>query len=64
MLEFDVAIIANEGTETKARAGITVASLLNLNAGGASSQFGGSESRIKFKIPAVFTMYKFENNEE
>ena len=60
IVEFDVAILANEGTETKAGVGLTVASLLRLDAGGRSSQASGTESRIKFKVPASFPMYVFE----
>lgn len=59
-VEFDVAILANEDTETKAGVGLTVASLLKLGAGGSSSQSSGTESRIKFKVPASFTMYVYE----
>ena len=60
-VEFDVAILANEGTETKAGVGITVASLLKLDAGGKSSQTSGRESRIKFKVPISYPMHKYEN---
>ena len=63
VIEFDVAILANEGTETKAGIGITVASVLNLDAGGASNQTTGTESRIKFKVPAAFAMHKHESTE-
>jgi len=60
-VEFDVAILANEGTETKAGVGITVASLLKLDAGGKSSQTSGRESRIKFKVPISYPMHKYES---
>lgn len=60
IVEFDVAILANEGTETNAGIGLTVASLLNLKAGGQSNQSQGSESRIKFKIPMSYPMHKYE----
>ncbi len=60
VVEFDVAILASEGTETKAGVGLTVASLLKLDAGGRSNQSSGTESRIKFKVPASFPMYKHE----
>ncbi|HGM6069580.1 TPA: hypothetical protein ACKP39_003286 [Stenotrophomonas maltophilia] len=53
-VEFDVAILANSGTETKAGIGLTVASLLNLSAGGKSNESEGTESRIKFRIPVAF----------
>lgn len=59
-VEFDVAILANEGTETKAGVGLTVASFLNLDAGGKSNQTAGRESRIKFKVPMSYPMHKYE----
>ncbi len=58
-VEFDVAILANEGTETKAGIGLTVASLFNLDAGGKSNQTAGRESRIKFKVPMSYPMHKY-----
>lgn len=58
-VEFDVAILANEGTETKAGIGLTVASLLRLDAGGKSTESTGRESRIKFKIPMSYPMHKY-----
>ena len=58
-IEFDVAILANEGTETKAGIGLTVASLLKLEAGGKSNQSSGRESRIKFKVPMSYPMHKY-----
>lgn len=58
-VEFDVAILANSGTETKAGVGLTVASLLNLSAGGRSNQSQGTESRIKFKVPVVFPKHRY-----
>lgn len=60
-VEFDVAILANSGTETKAGVGLTVASLLNLNAGGKSNQSQGTESRIKFKVPVVYPKHKYQD---
>jgi hypothetical protein len=64
-VEFDVAILANEGTETKAGIGLTVASLLKLDAGGKSNQSAGRESRIKFKVPMSYPMHKYgESSEE
>jgi predicted ATP-dependent Lon-type protease len=59
-VEFDVAILANEGTETKAGIGLTVASLVKLDAGGKSSQSKGSESRIKFRVPMSYPMHKYD----
>lgn len=61
-VEFDVAIIANQGTETKAGIGLTVASLLKLDAGGKSTDSNGRESRIKFKVPMTYPMHVFEND--
>jgi hypothetical protein len=60
MVEFDVAILANEGTATKAGIGLTVASIIKLNASGESKQSTGTESRIKFKVPMSYPMHKSE----
>jgi predicted ATP-dependent Lon-type protease len=60
-VEFDVAILANEGTETKAGIGLTVASLLKLDAEGKSSQTAGRESRIKFRVPMSYPMHKYDS---
>jgi len=60
MVEFDVAILANQGTATKAGVGLTVASLIKLDAGGQSNQSTGTESRIKFKIPMSYPMHKYQ----
>jgi|SRR5690606_34602306 hypothetical protein len=62
-VEFDVAILANSGTETKAGVGLTVASLLSLSAGGKSNQSQGTESRIKFKIPVAFPKHQYPDAE-
>jgi hypothetical protein len=62
-VEFDVAILANSGTETKAGVGLTVASLLNLSAGGRSNQSQGTESRIKFKVPVAYPKHKYPDTE-
>lgn len=59
MVEFDVAILANEGTATKAGIGLSVASFVKLDAGGESKQSSGTESRIKFKIPMSYPMHQF-----
>lgn len=61
-VEFDVAILANEGTETKAGIGLTVASLLKLDAGGKSTENAGRESRIKFKVPMSYPMHKYSDD--
>lgn len=58
-VEFDVAILASEGTETKGGVGLTVASLLKLDAGGKSTETAGRESRIKFKVPMSYPMHKY-----
>ena len=58
-VEFDVAILASGGTETRAGIGLTVASLLSLDAGGRSNESFGRESRIKFKIPMSYPMHKY-----
>ena len=61
-VEFDVAILAYEGTQTRAGIGLTVASLLNLDAGGKSSKTEGRESRIKFKVPMSYPLHKHMDN--
>ncbi|UTS74897.1 hypothetical protein NMB96_08945 [Xanthomonas hortorum] len=58
-VDFDVAILANSGTETKAGIGLTVASLLNLSAGGNSTESKGMESRIKFRVPVAFPKHRY-----
>lgn len=63
-VDFDVAILANEETETKAGIGLTVASLLKLDAGGKSNQSAGRESRIKFKVPMSYPMHKYDGSGE
>jgi hypothetical protein len=55
-----VAVLANEGSETKAGIGLTVASFLNLDASGKSNQTAGRESRIKFKVPMSYPMHKYD----
>ena len=60
IVEFDVAILANEGTETSAGIGLTVASLLKLDTSGKFKQTTGSESRIKFKVPMSYSMHKYQ----
>ena len=64
IVEFDVAILANEGTATKAGVGIAVASLFSLDAGGQSNQSKGVESRIKFKVPMSYPMHKYQEKLE
>jgi hypothetical protein len=61
-VEFDVAIIATEGTETKAGAAVTVVSLFKLDAGLRSNQSTGNESRIKFKVPMSYPMHKWDSS--
>ncbi|MBV6831148.1 hypothetical protein [Xanthomonas euvesicatoria] len=63
-VEFDVAILANSGTETKAGIGLTVASLLNLNAGGKSNESKGTESRVKFRVPVAFPKHRYSDQNQ
>jgi len=63
-VEFDVAVLANEETETKAGIGIAVASLLKLDAAGKSNYSQGRESRIKFKIPMSYPKHKYPGEDE
>jgi hypothetical protein len=62
-VDFDVAIVANTGTETKASIGLTVASLVNLGAGGKSNQSQGIESRVKFRVPVAFPKHRYPDQE-
>ena len=52
-VEFDVAVLAEQGEQTKAGIKLAVASI-GLGAGGQSDKTDKSESRIKFTIPVVF----------
>jgi hypothetical protein len=51
-IEFDVAVTATEGTETKGGIGIMVGSI-GLGAQGKSDRENTSVSRIRFRIPLV-----------
>jgi hypothetical protein len=62
-VEFDVAILADEATEKRAGGGITVASILKLDAGGKTNKSAGSESRIKFKVPMSYPMHKYNSQD-
>ena len=53
LVEFDVAVHATEGTETKGGIGIAVATLA-LGSQGKSEATKASESRIQFGIPMMF----------
>lgn len=63
-VDFDVAILASAGTETKAGVGLTVASLLSLGAGGKSNESKGVESRIKFRVPVAFPKHRYPEAEQ
>jgi len=63
-VEFNVAILANESSATKAGIGLTVASLVTLDAGGASNMNQGRESRISFKVPISYPMHKYKPSDE
>jgi len=52
LIDFDVAVHASEGKQTKGGIGIAVATI-GLGAGGRSDSSVSSESRIKFSIPMV-----------
>ena len=56
-IEFDVAVVASKGTETKGGIGIMVGSI-GLGSHGKSDAENSSHSRIKFKIPMVFPFDK------
>lgn len=51
-LEFDVAVTASAGTETKG--GIGIANIVTLGMIGTSDKSSESVSRIKFRVPVVF----------
>lgn len=52
LVEFDVAITAEEGTGTKGGIGIAVG-MLGLGSQSRSESKSGQESRIKFKVPLL-----------
>ena len=52
-VDFDVAVVAEAGEQTKAGIKLSIASI-GLGADGQSSSKDKSESRIKFTIPVVF----------
>jgi hypothetical protein len=56
-IEFDVAVVASKGTETKGGIGIMVGSI-GLGSQGKSDAENSSHSRIKFKIPMVLPFDK------
>ena len=56
-IEFDVAVTASEGKETKGGIGV-VAGMFALGSQGASQEANQSISRIKFKVPVSFPRHK------
>lgn len=56
-IEFDVAVYATEGTETKGGIGIMVGTI-GLGSHGKSQAGSSSESRIRFKVPMVMPCSK------
>ena len=59
-VEFDVAVVAEQGEQTKAGLKLSVASI-GLGAGGQSDKTNKSESRIKFSIPVVYPGVESKN---
>jgi hypothetical protein len=57
MVEFDVAVRATEGKETKGGIGV-VAGVIGLGSSGKSDSSSGSESRIKFSIPVLLPVHR------
>ena len=53
LVEFDVVVSAEEGSEKNGKAGISVGSI-GIGVGGKVQNNNSSESRIKFSIPMVF----------
>ena len=53
LIEFDVAINAEQGSETNANAGISI-SIAKLGAGGKSQEKTSESSRVKFRVPFVY----------
>ena len=56
MVEFDVAVRATEGKETKGGIGV-VAGAITLGSAGKSDSSSGSESRIKFGVPLLLPVH-------
>ncbi|MBU1138835.1 MAG: hypothetical protein KKA76_07655 [Proteobacteria bacterium] len=59
-LEFDVAVTANEGTETKGGIGV-VAGVFALGSQGKSESNNQSISRLKFRVPVSFPRHGKSN---
>jgi hypothetical protein len=57
LVEFDVAVHATEGKETKGGIGV-VAGVITLGSAGKSDTSSGSESRIKFSIPLLLPAHR------
>lgn len=53
LVEFDVAISAEQGTETNANAGVSI-SIAKFGAGGKSMDRASETSRVRFKVPFVY----------
>jgi hypothetical protein len=56
-VEFDVAVGATEGKETKGGIGV-VAGVIGLGSSGKSDSSSRSESRIKFKVPLLLPAHR------
>jgi len=56
-VEFDMAVTATEGKETKGGIGV-VAGVFTLGSAGKSDAASGSESRIKFSVPLLLPTHK------
>ena len=57
LVEFDVAVRATEGKETKGGIGV-VAGVISLGSAGKSDSSSGSESRIKFSVPLLLPVHR------
>jgi hypothetical protein len=54
LVDFDVAITASENTATNAGVKLSVATLLNLGAGGQSGNAIAATNRLSFKVPLAY----------
>lgn len=62
-VEFDIAVTATEGTQTKAGIGVAIANVV-LGSQGQSEESNQQISRIKFSVPIVFPSSSVNDNTE
>jgi len=63
LVDFDVAVTVTEETGTNAKAKLSVASLVDLSAGGNSGNVSSSTNRISFKVPLAMPVDQITHDE-